>query len=457
MHHQLTSLIVVLASLAFVAPASAQAPAKPQEVRLAGAAKWTGSVGDRVEVTLREGAVTKQLSGTVKSIDAAKGVVALDLDGSAGATVRQFLASQIVSMKTVGAAPASAPTQGGASPAAPKPATTAAKPSGRKDAQGYDLDENGKRIAPKPGVFLLPWKGGVGQTARNDEIEALAKEVDKWAGPQIIVLDIDSPGGLVLEIFEIVKTLEELKKRHRVVVWVKEAISAAAVTSMQCEEIYFRTEGALGAAMMIQGQDSAYGEQLDQFRDEIGEKVELNGRNRMIFEAMVLADAVLTYTKDPETGEVTWHDKITGLPGEVVLSTTETNLVFNSSNALDSKFCNGIADNTDELAKLLGLPEWYEISDYGVKLANGFLKVCEQCEKDVQLQLRRRGIRRGTQKQQLIVEIEVCEKLLDWSRRCPPCVAGAFGQLRVNKVVEQLREELKEFKKQLSDINKSEN
>ena len=305
-------------------------------------------------------------------------------------------------------------------------------------------------------MFLLPWKGGVGQTARHDEIDAVVAEADKWGPGQIIILDIDSPGGLVFEIFKIVKSIEDAQKKgHRVVAWVREAISAAAVTSMQCEENYFRTMGALGAAMMISGADSAYGEGLDKFRDEIGAKVEANGRERKIFEAMVLANAVLTYTKDPVTNKVTWHDKVTGLPGEVVLSDEKDNLTFNASNALDSGFSKGTADTKEELAKLLGLPEWYEVSDFGVKLATSFQKAFEDCEEDLKLQARRRAIQRSSPREQLMVEIEVVEKALKWAKKCPPCVAGAFNSLEIEPVVEELQKRLKDLKKQLSDLNKA--
>jgi ATP-dependent protease ClpP protease subunit len=450
-------VIAAAFAAALSAPAVAQSAPKPQEVRLAGSAKWRGGVGDRVDFVLREGAVTKQLTGTVTAIDPQRGVITIEVDAG---KPRPFLATQIVSMKTVGgAAAAPAPSGGAKQPSAPVPASGApsAKPSGKKDAQGYDLDERGYRISPKRGVFLLPWKGGVGQTARHNEIEAVAAEADKWGPGQTIILDIDSPGGLVIEIFKIVKTIEKVKERHRVVVWVKEAISAAAVTSMQCEEIYFRSEGALGAAMMIQGADSAYGEQLDKFRDEIGEKVEMNGRHRMIFEAMVLAGAVLTYTKDPVTGKVEWHDKVTGLPGEVILSDEKDNLTFNASNALDSGFSKGTADTKEELAKLLDLPEWYEVSDFGVKMATTFVKNFEECEKDIDLQMGRRGIQRASPREQLSTEIEVIERVLKWAKKCPPCVASKFGQLDVAPVVEDLQKRLKDLKKQLSDLNKAGN
>ena len=54
-------------------------------------------------------------------------------------------------------------------------------------------------------------------------------------------------------------------------------------------------------------------------------------------------------------GKSTFHDKITGLPGEVVLSDEKDNLTFNASNALDCGFSKGTADSLEQLAPLLGL------------------------------------------------------------------------------------------------------
>jgi hypothetical protein len=454
-----TIAIVLSAALAAavpaIQPASAQSAAKQQQVKLQ-KGTWWGSVGDRIEVVVKDQLSTRTMTGTVTKIDADKGIVTIDAEIDGKVVSRPLFASNVVSIKTVGGAPAGSAPAGaaaggaaktGGAPAAPA-APGAAKPTGKVDAQGYALDENGYRVSPKKGVFVLPWKGGVGQTARHDEIEAVAKEADKWGPGQIIILDIDSPGGLVTEIFKISKTLADVRQRHRVVAWVREAISAAAVTSMHCDEIYFRTMGADGAAMMIAGRDSVYGERLDKFRQEIGDVIEKNGRPRMVFEAMVLASAVLTYTKDPVTGKVTWHDKITGLPGEVVLSDDKDNLTFNASNALDSGFSKGTADTGEELAPLLGLKEWYEVSDYGRKISGELNKNYEECEKDIKFQMERLNIQRaGGAQEQISVEIQIIEKILAWHKRCPPCVEG-----KVNP--DALIKQLKDLKKQLSQSKK---
>ncbi len=450
----LTLVAAIAASVPALEPcAFAQAGAKQQQVKLQ-KGTWWGSVGDRVEITFKDSLSTKTVTATVTKIDAEKGIVTVDADMDGKQVTRPLFASSIVSMKTVGgAAPAqpAGPGQKQADAKAPA-AAPAAKPTGKVDAQGYQLDANGFRIAPQKGVFRLPWKGGVGQTARAEEIEALAKEADKWGPGQIIVIEIDSPGGLVTEIFEIVDVIAKTRERHRVVAWIREAISAAAVTSMQCDEIYFRSMGALGAAMMIRGRDSVYGEPLDKFRDELGAIIEKNGRPRMVFEAMVLAKPVLTYTKDPVTGKPTFHDKVTGLPGEVVLSDEKDNLTFNASNALDSGFSKGTADTDEELAKLLGLKEWYEVSDYGVKMATNFQKLYEECEKDLQLQQQRLNIERaGGADEQIAVQIQILEKILAWHKRCKPCIEANLGP----QAVEQIQKELKELRKRLGEMRKA--
>jgi hypothetical protein len=462
---QFLTLVAALAAAvpAFEAPAfPQQSGAKQQQVKLQ-KGTWWGAVGDRVELVVKEQLSTRTLTATVTKIDAEKGIVTVDTEVDGKKVTRPLFASNIVSIKTVGsgpvgAQPGAAPDSGGvaktagAAPAGAPVAAPASKPSGKVDAQGYQLNENGYRIAPQPGVFRLPWKGGVGQTARALEIEQVGKEADKWGPGQIIVIEIDSPGGLVTEIFKIVDTIRAVRERHRVVVWIREAISAAAVTSMQCDEIYFRSMGALGAAMMIRGGDSVYGEPLDKFRGEIGDIIEKNGRPRSVFEAMVLAKAVLTYTKDPVTGKPTFHDKITGLPGEVVLSDEKDNLTFNASNALDSGFSKGTADTPEELAPLLGLKEWYEVSDYGVKIATAWQKLYEDCEKDFALQQQRLQIpRAGGPDEQLAVQVQIFEKILAWNKRCKPCIEGQIGP----EGVEQLEKQLKDARKRLGELRKN--
>jgi hypothetical protein len=465
------------AMLAAPAPAFALQSADQQQVKISNGS-WWGKIGDRVEVEFKDAMGTRKATGVVTKIEKNTLTVEGMFDGRKA--TRPIFLSEIVSLKTVGAgAPQDAPSApaGGqpdpakTAPAATTPDSTPAarqdpkkkdrnrgdrelgistgEATGKVDAQGYQLDEKGYRISPKKGVFVLPWKDGVGQTARAYEIEQMALEADKWGPGQIIVMEIESPGGLVTEIYRISETIREVRKRHRLVAWIKEAISAAACTALHCDEIYFQTVGALGASTMIRGADSVKGKSLEQFMRDIGEVVESNGRPAFLFYAMVEADRILTYTKDPLTGKVTFHDRITGLPGEVVLSDAKDNLVFNASNALDCGLSKGTADTPEQLAKLLGLPEWYEVSDYGRKMAKAWQTLFKQCEEDIQKQMGRFNIQRaGGTVEQLQSQIQIGEKILQWTKRCRPCTDGrGIDPEQIERTLQQWRKQLAELRK----------
>ena len=97
---------------------------------------------------------------------------------------------------------------------------------------------------------------------------------------------------------------------------------------------------------------------------------------------------MLSYTKDPESGEVEWFDD---LSGNVVLARPGENLTFNSSNAARSGFSQGTADNLEELAELMGLPYWYETNDYGRKIAKNWTTTYKRLTTEVPLVIARLG------------------------------------------------------------------
>lgn len=484
-----------LASLLVFAPLSASAyqSGDQQQVKLS-KGTWWGKVGDRVEVEYKEGISTKKITGTITKIES--GIITVEGQLEGKKVTRPIFSQQVQSMKTLDgkaaeAAPegettakdgqktATPPTQGTNNTTTTPPGTSpkkklkgagqvgvldtlptktsaadnragvgSGKATGVKDAQGYDLDDQGHRVSPKRGVFVLPFEEGVGQEARAYEIQAMGLEADKWGPGQIIVMEIDSPGGLVTEIYKIIEAMREVRKNHRVVAWVKKGISAAACTSMLCDEIYFRTVGALGATTMIAGGDSIQGPELRKFMDEIGNEVVWNGRPTAVVHAMIKADRILTYTKDRVTGKPTFHDHITGLPGEVVLSDEKDNLVLNASNALDCGFSKGTADTNEELAKLMGLPEWYEISDYGRKMQKAWVTLFKACEADVAKLKNRMNIGRGSAKETLTSRLQTLETLLNWTKRCKTCTElNGVDPDQLKKLIEDTREQLAAIRK----------
>jgi hypothetical protein len=290
----------------------------------------------------------------------------------------------------------------------------------------------------------------VGEGFRTQEMEAIAKEADKWGPGQIIILEINSGGGLAIEMERIHYVLKEIKKRHRVVAWIEEAISAAAATAGNCDEIYFKTEGTLGAMTMFAGGTAAQGEELRRWMDTAAKIFETGGRSKFIAWAMIDEKALLSYDKDPVTGEVTWHND---LSGEFDLSDDKQNLTFTSSVAVHCGFADGIADTPEDLAKLLDLPEWRELSDYGRRISKDWLATVERAKFEIPLlaeQLDYKSTGLLDDQARLGTQINIFNKILAWWDRAPN-VCFLMGV----PPKDELERVLAEMKKAMADLRKA--
>ena len=77
------------------------------------------------------------------------------------------------------------------------------------------------------------------------------------------------------------------------------------------------------------------GEDLEEWMKRAGDWAETGNRSRYIAEAMIHAPKMLSYTKDPDTGEITWFPD---LSGDVTMSRDGDNLVFTARQAVESGF-----------------------------------------------------------------------------------------------------------------------
>jgi hypothetical protein len=324
---------------------------------------------------------------------------------------------------------------------------TAAKGGAKGDAKSSDTataDEGQKKT-----VFIMPWEGTVGIGARHDEILKIAAEADKLGPGQIIVLQVISPGGLVIEGDKIDETLMELKKRHRVIAWIKEAISAAAFTSLHCEEIYFMRVGTIGAITMFSGTKSIEGAELEAWVKKVGDVTEESGRSRWIGEAMVTNAPLLSYDRD-EDGNVTWYNT---LEGEYDLSNADENLTLNADVALHCKFSDGTADTPEQLLALLHLDDsTAEISPIGFKIHENWQKTLNACL-DAKIKLIRDVMNPAGSEDvaQIGSRIKAINELIAWWDRCPPCLQYESPPVPPK---EELEKEVKNLRKTLADIQR---
>ena len=215
----------------------------------------------------------------------------------------------------------------------------------------------------------------VGPYINGDAITESAdvlRDLPKAERPDIVVLVVDSGGGAVAAIEGIMESIDDMKKDFRVVAWIRSAISGAAFTAMNVEEIYFMTSGHLGGnvAFSSNGRSAKAmdGRGLNWIL-EIGEKVSRNGRLDIgIMKAMQIFGE-LTADID-ENGDVTWYwyeeddealDDDDRLRGQHMVSPKDMILTFNSVDALRFKVSRGTADTKQELAELMGATEWVEV------------------------------------------------------------------------------------------------
>jgi membrane-bound ClpP family serine protease len=330
---------------------------------------------------------------------------------------------------------------------ATKPAPKTTAPASADAKQGA-----GDAAAKQRQVFILKQSGMVGVGLRAAEMEKVEKAADKFGPGQIIVLHINSGGGLVTEADEIDTVLNRVREKHRLVAWIEEAISAAAVTAMHCREIYFMNLGSLGSATMFSGHESIQGAQLEAWLRRIAEISEAGGRNGHIAKCMVYSPLVVSYTRDPKTGKVTFFEDGSG---EKMLSDEKDNLTLTADQALDCGFSQGTANTQEELFEKMQLkPGTFVVNEEGRKIGQTWEKTLANAEKQRRVIMQDWDLA-GDGVKGLAKRIELCKKMQDvWNRAEPVAMGYEGGGPLLPPEVEAVAADLFE-KFQLDDVSKS--
>lgn len=395
--------------------------------------QWKVAAGDQVTLEVKATS-DRQVTGTVLSTS--ERLVKLKLrDGNSVALARARL-------RVADAQPKGSSKSAGVAP-----------PRNSKDGEAVptpDLaDESATSVEPvRRKIFVLPLTETVGIQLRAKEMEAvrqLANEEKARTGvEQIVILHLDSPGGLVLETPAIEKALMGIREDgHRLVAWIRYATSGGAFTAMYAPEIYFETGGTMGSITMITngpGGPKHVAEDAEEWEAKLAEcmeKTNVKGRPGMIGRAMAHRAALLSYDKDPETGEVTFYDT---LEGKFVLSNAEQNLNFNAPEAAHCGFSGGTADSRERLLELMGVnPATVEWSNAGEKLHEKWMKTCARCTEecfDISREMRNGGQATGTAEAVLRAQIKGIDKLIEWWKKAPEMMRY---ELRVPEVDELTR------------------
>ncbi len=181
--------------------------------------------------------------------------------------------------------------------------------------------------------------------------EELGKE-----GDRIVAIRVASGGGYGMEVQLICDVLDyEYKSRWRTVGWIDSAISAAAMSSLILDELYFTTQANFGACTGFYGSldKPVQGFELEKSLYEMEKISKRAGYNPLIMRSMQIQDP-LSATID-ENGNVRYYKDATS--GEILVNRPVEILTFNAQSAARVKFSKGTADTVQQLGKVMGYNE----------------------------------------------------------------------------------------------------
>lgn len=206
----------------------------------------------------------------------------------------------------------------------------------------------------KPLIYKINIKKNIGSTTwvylQNGLHEANEKNAD------YVMLHINTYGGGVMEADSMRTAI--LNSPIPVIAFIdNNAASAGALISIACDSIYMRSSANMGAATVVTGDGEVAPDKLQSYmRGIMRATAESQGKDTII----VGNDTIMRWRRDPKIAEAMVDQRV-AVAG--VIDSTQV-LTLTASQAVDLKFCEGIAENIDEIAhKYLNLEE-YTIETY---------------------------------------------------------------------------------------------
>ena len=223
--------------------------------------------------------------------------------------------------------------------------------------------------------------GGVPEVAyiRIDDViepiigEFVKRQIDRSvaAGADLIVFEIDSPGGFVVTGQDLADRINDLSEKDvRTVAYVpEEALSMAAVIALACDEIYMRPGATIGDAEPLEVKEDGAFDRADEkilsvMRKELRFLAEQKGRPPAICEAMADKDLEVFRCTNARTGRE-WFltDAAIHAAGDewrrgplVPESRKDNLLTVGAERAHELKLAQVPVADVDELKQRLGIP-----------------------------------------------------------------------------------------------------
>lgn len=207
----------------------------------------------------------------------------------------------------------------------------------------------------KPLIYKINIKKNIGSTTwvylQNGLHQAKEKEAD------YVLLHINTYGGGVLEADSMRTAV--LNSPIPVLAFIdNNAASAGALISIACDSIFMRSSGSMGAATVVSGEGEQAPDKYQSYmRGIMRATAEAQGRDTLI----VGNDTTLVWKRDPKIAEAMVDQRI--VVAGLVDSTQVLTLTANQ--ALELDYCDGIAENIDEIAY-----RYLQLTDYTIETYN---------------------------------------------------------------------------------------
>jgi membrane-bound serine protease (ClpP class) len=215
-------------------------------------------------------------------------------------------------------------------------------------------------------------------------------EAAKQQDADLVIVEIDSPGGRLLESLRIAEHLQKLGWAHTVAYIPREAISGAAIVALGCDEILMAPQARIGdAGPIIMGEfahfEHASEKIVSYLTDVLRGLADAKGRPSALAEAMADKNLKVYHVRNTKTGRETYISQrdLKARPDEwkvlkeVSASGEGRFLALTGTEAVEMGLADALVRNRDELAKRFGVGELRVLEptavDIAVELLNSWL------------------------------------------------------------------------------------
>lgn len=215
------------------------------------------------------------------------------------------------------------------------------------------------------GFAIVPIHGPIGFDPNCEEYVSVAgvkKSISEAMSstPDLLILDIDSPGGSVQEMSKIVDEITSID--CRVIAWVHDGLSAAAVIAMACPEIILSPSGRIGAAVPYSVGPEGTPELIEEkfqsaIRAEFRRAAQSGGHSESLVLGMMDADIQLVLVKENGSKSVRL---LSESPDGTLIKEKGRILTLTGNEAVDCGLALGVASSLNDIRVILGIDAWHE-------------------------------------------------------------------------------------------------